>query len=607
MSFSRKPLGVSTAVAIIPDRLPHGTFAFNTTHSNLAPGLLLDFATIDAVGNTSENKYIPTSTGAEDAYSNRVRFEFKRVTSFKNNDGGYRNRVSAPDYLEWATADNVGTHFSGAGDRGVIARSLIVGTSLNSSTPYPSTAQEPPSAMATYHSTFAMKDNIVVNFPLVLGKSSGAFRADDYYTNAIEVGTSLNTNNRYVGTAHGFRTLPPNLDGQPLNNRHWTYAGALLDSAGAVGPAGNWWVYNVPFLTAGRPCQLTEATGQNGASCGGPYYGVQALRTDFDDSRWLFMSPIEVQRRDGAGNTIGFWTVPDGSSSTMLGNMRHFATTPGGSYYLTFPGRGPAKRVFMDILNVKTFADSFILGVNFDGMTNASSYISPIWIDEDKLSAFSSTDSRWQNVRVYRNGTSYADVVNSNGDIQWHDRTKNILWLKVQGGLNWGTPWDSEPNTPDTFTKILLPMRLMIFGSPITVADINDLLKREGFIDESMELTASIGSISLSWRIGDIQSADVTPSLVLQATETVKSTDAGIRYVVRLSQPTQSSMRVFLSNGEFIDIPDGGIEGQLITQSAIRTWGGDGDYIQVFVTKVTGGGFKEISIDDSSAVTRIIR
>ena len=122
----------------------------------------------------------------------------RRNTVYKNGGGGLWNRVTKPDYPEWVSADNAGVHFGGAGDDGVITRSLLVGQSLNHRDAYPQDA-EPPSGFATYHSTYAMRDNTLVDFAFVDGKTSGAFRTNDYYTLGVDKGTLRNGNNRLIG------------------------------------------------------------------------------------------------------------------------------------------------------------------------------------------------------------------------------------------------------------------------------------------------------------------------------------------------------------------------------------------------------------------------
>ena len=262
-------------------------------------------------GIVSGSKYVPTIDGAEDIYSNRLRFTLKGVTSYKNLVGAYRNRVSAPDYLEWVTADNVGTYFAGAGDDGVIARGLLVGTSLNSLTPYPIVwPGDSPSAFATYHSTFSMRDNTLINFPFVEGKSSGAFKTDDYYLTAVDKGSVRNSNNKLLATDSG--STGPLL---PIWTADlWRIAtGRMQERSGTRmdigGPKQNYWVYDLPFLTAGANCLWVQPAGKNGKSCAGQYYGVVGYQTDFDSGRYTFQAPIEATRVDANGNEIGRWSV----------------------------------------------------------------------------------------------------------------------------------------------------------------------------------------------------------------------------------------------------------------------------------------------------------
>ena len=180
LAFARKPLGEAAAQKLLPDRVPFGVFDDNTAHSNGEPGINLDWAPTDDAGATAPNKYMPTVDGSENRYDNQVRAAMRRNAVWKNRGAGLWNRISQPDYSEWVSADNAGVHFAGAGDDGLITRSLLVGKSLNHGS-YPANA-EPPSAFATYHSTYAMRDNTLIAFDYVQGKNSGAFRTNDYYT-----------------------------------------------------------------------------------------------------------------------------------------------------------------------------------------------------------------------------------------------------------------------------------------------------------------------------------------------------------------------------------------------------------------------------------------
>lgn len=456
MAFPRMALGLSSRVAIIPDRTPHGVFEDNVAHSNRGPGVLMDWAPIDAAGNVNSNRYIPTVDGSEDRFTNQIRIALKRITSYKNLGGAYRNRVSQPDYSEWVTADNVGTHFAGQGDDGTITRSLLVGTSLNNPTPYPNVwPNEPPSAFATYHSTFSMRDNTLVNFPFVDGKSSGAFRTDDYYTAGIDKGPARNGNNRLLASHGGYRTLPPLLDGLPLNNRNHTYSGALLDAHGYWGPRGNYWVYDLPFLTAGANCTPVAPAGRNGMSCAGEYYGVEQFQTDFDNSRYNFVAPIDVVRQDGNGAEIGRWSVGDGALAPALGNMRHFAALPGSRYVLRFPGKPNPRWFAMTVTNAWRASDSMLMAVAFDGSVTASGYTIAGYVgSRDRTDVPNS-------MRNFTAAASLAEVSASAGNKLWQDRANNLVWIKFQGGI----PYPNETTlTPNSNEALYKPFSVVLLG-----------------------------------------------------------------------------------------------------------------------------------------------
>ncbi|MCW7540910.1 hypothetical protein OOT46_24110 [Aquabacterium sp. A7-Y] len=452
MAFPPRPLGLSARVPLRPDRLAHGQFENNTGHSARASGILLEHVPIDAAGNVTGNYYIPTADGTDGGP--RLPFTLKRITSYKNLGGAYRNRAVNPQYVEWVTADNVGTHFAGAVQSGDLMRALVIGTSLNDRTPYPS--NEPPAAFASYHSALNMHDNTAVNFPFVEGKSSGVFKTDDYYLMGVDKGPARNANNRLINSSPGYRTLPPHMDGQPLNRRHWTYAGALWDPHGYWGPRGNYWVYDLPFLTAGANCRWVEPAGKNGRSCDGEYYGVQSYKTDFDPSDYSFSSPIEATRLDSAGNTLGTWSVADGTTSTMLGHMRHFAARNGGRYVLRFPGRPLPRSIELSITNVFRSTDAFVLAVSFDGSVDATGYLTS-WGNRAEPKSWG-PDTRPDYVRRFTPANSHAEMLASSGDRVWQDRANHLVWVKVQGGLTAQTgPPNSDQDLYRTYGLLLYP------------------------------------------------------------------------------------------------------------------------------------------------------
>jgi hypothetical protein len=371
----------------------------------------------------------------------------RNSTGTSNTGGGIWNRISRPDYTGWVAADNAGVQFGGAGDDGLISGSLLIGKSLNHSS-YPQNAQ-PPSAFATYHSTYAMRDNTVVAFDYVAGQPSGAFRTNDYYTLAVDKGTVRNANNRLIASHPGHRTLPPHLDGQPLNRRHWTYAGALWDPHGYWGAKGQYWVIDHPFLTSGAQCQQVAPAGSNGQSCAGEYYGVGNFQTDFDMSRHAFMAAIDVTRQDANGNAIANWSVADGTTSTMLGNMRHFAARPNGRYVLRFPGKPNPKWFAMSVGNAYRSTDSFVMAVAFDGNTTAQGHsVSGYEMQREAPPQAGST-------RAFTAVASLAQVLSSNGNALWQDRANHLVWFKVQGGLPWPHTDETSPTADSNLYRAL--------------------------------------------------------------------------------------------------------------------------------------------------------
>jgi hypothetical protein len=109
----------------------------------------------------------------------------------------------------------------------------------------------------------------------------------------------------------------------------------------------------------------------------------------------------------------------------------------------------------------------------------------------------------------------------------------------------------------------------------------------------------------LNWLLNSGSSAD--PVLELTADPTVQSEDAGITYVANLSEEASSSMRITLSNGAVISINSGERTGSVvvpITQADTAQQTGS-RVVQVYVTKVEGGGFARLAISDSNVITNV--
>ena len=473
LAYPRKALGLSAAVPMLPDRLPHGAFEYNTAHSNKMPGVMLKFGPSDAAGNVGINIYSPTVDGSEDTgntneLGNRVRFTLKGITSYKNLGGGYVNYASVPNYLEWVTADNVGVHFAGSTSQtATLQRGLMVGLSLNNGTGYfKQWPYDPPSAFATYHSAVDMKDNTAVNFAFVEGKPSGMFKTDDYYLMPVEVGMVRNTNNRVINSSPGYRTLPPNLDGQPFDMRNYTLAGAVWDANGYWGPKGNYWVYDYPFFTAGGNCQQVAPAGKNGQSCDGQYYGILGFETDYHTDRNTFFSSMQAIRQDSNGNEIGRWVVADGTKDATKAIFRHFAARAGGRFVIRFPNDPLPKMISFNVVNAFRDTDSFLVGMPFDGAATAAGYTmagNNAYRFDAKVSP---TNGMYASkyARYFKSAASLAEVTAGNGDLMWQDRANNMVWVRYRGGL--GYPLDFERIRPGSDADLYRQTSVVLYSKP---------------------------------------------------------------------------------------------------------------------------------------------
>ena len=451
LAYPKKTLGANAAVKLLPSHMPFGVFEDNVAHSNRENGVFIDNVPVDStVGKLEGNKYIPMKDGLDVGYdfSKWLRFTLARVTTYKNGNyygggGSIWNRNSWPDFLEWVAADEAGGFFAGAGDRGLVARSLIVGSSLNR--PTARLTSEPLGALASYHSTFDITQNIIVNFPFVESPDndpSGAFRTNDYYITAVDKGLVRNPDNKLINSSPGRRV-------QPKLSEHWTLAGALWDPHGYWGPKGNYWVYDNPFLTGAANCVDVLPAGKNGKSCATNYYAVGDYTTDFDTKRYGFSAPIQVTRQDGNGNTMGTWAVGDGDNGCpMLCNMRHFAAMKAGRFLLQFPKPAGGQQVpqwFEATLgNLLLSTDWMVLGVSFTGARAPSS----ILFEGNATTVVSTV------------GASIAAVQNDpSGKTYYQDKANNVIWVKAVGMPRAANAGGQDPNSDDA---IYQPMRLSI-------------------------------------------------------------------------------------------------------------------------------------------------
>lgn len=469
LSYPEAPVKQGKSVQVRPNNLKHGVFEFNSSHSNGMNGLQLECAMADDAGNLVLMEYRPTTDGAalRQDQTNAVRFTFKRITTFKNRNG-YVNRAFNPDYLQWASADNVTRGFTGSVRAGsTLKHSLIVGLSLNATEPFPA-GQNPQLAFASYHSTLDITENTIVNITsrgyslaqVDEDVSSGTFGTDDYYVQPVEKGFKRNPGNKLIKADPGYRALPAHL--QPgytaATNRNWTLAGAVWDPQGYWTTPNRWLVFDTPFLSgAGCTNLVTNLTDPrpNGLSCPGPYFGVTPFGLNLGlpgDTSGPFLEKIQVQRLDAAYNAIpgAEWNVEQGYTSIKLGHMRHFAALQGGNYILRFPEFAHAvKWVSLALDNIRDPGDNMMLAVQFDGATPPGEVLLSTNLDFSNAA----------NSRLLTPAASRAAVAAGTGTLYWQDTANNLIWVKLTPlGLNaWpGVPVDSDL---DLYRRYLLRIK----------------------------------------------------------------------------------------------------------------------------------------------------
>lgn len=520
LSFPRTALGINRDVPYYPMFMRLGRVENNTVHSSRISGLLLENIAIDdpddpinGEGTTSLNQYTPL-TGEEaclngdqiefsGCWDRRARFEIRGITSFKNSLGGYRNRVSNPDYLEWAVADNFGMGFFGRAEDGVITRALIIGHSLNHDESRDYSRERTPAGLATYHSTVGMHHNTFVNLPFVDNVNSGAFGTDDYYLNSVEHGTVHNNDNLLINSSPGHVTLQPGLREDHRRNENHAISNGIWDPYGYWGPEGWYLSPDVPFMVGGgENCVALEDAGQNVVSCEDSVFGVGGFRTDFSyEDRFNFRYGIEVERYsiDDSSDlsSIGIIRIengfeeylnpdytpgsgepeflpctyvepPEGSfCADMLGNMRHFGARQGSLYEITFPDdNAPLPRwVGLDIRNAWREDNEFIVGVEFDGTIPAQGYEVTRLLN-NRATLISNPDRRQDSdVREFQPGTNLDAVINSDGSVFWQDTASDRVWFKHRGGLDYpgSSEWDPDTLDPDDENSWYRPYSVVIY------------------------------------------------------------------------------------------------------------------------------------------------
>jgi hypothetical protein len=452
LPFPAQPWGLNSSVLdardgllLNPSRQLFGVFDNNTAHSNGAEGILLDDVEISNEGDVFPLQYYSTTNGRNPVWplTTLRRFKLTNYRVWKNNDNGIWDRSTWVDNYGVVSADNCGRFFAGAGADGVIEHSLVVGTSLNhlmNGTGRPSGADyvagrssSDPAAFATYHSTFDIKNNIVINFPPVQNMRTGVFATDDYYERPVDKGQVRNINNLIQNSHPGVKLYPP------TGYTWFALAGALWDPQGIWGPAGNYVVYNTPFYThSNTVTQIAPSADiSGGVGVGGPFYGVKefVLHGVGDEppknQPYYALMGLHVRRLDQAMDEVGTWTIPPPppGPGQLLPNKRHFAARPDAIYELTFPQEPAHPTDFqMNVDNMLTTDDQLLIGIQYDGAITATV----------RMFVYNGR------VENYQKLGSLAEVRASAGATFWQDNTNHRVWVKMRGGY-WQF-WTTDTN-----------------------------------------------------------------------------------------------------------------------------------------------------------------
>jgi hypothetical protein len=420
LAFPNHPFGLNAAVPMRPSRMLFGEFDGNTAHTSGFEGLMFDNVENDESGTVVPYAYQSTIDGNDPTWNSGTlrRFAISNFTTWKNRRGGIWDRVVWPDITGTVSADNCGRFFAGSGADGVIEGSLIVGTSLNV-TPRPAFAfddtlggDETPTAFATYHSSFDLRDNVIIQFPLVPGQRSGAFATEDYYIRPVDKGQQRNHDNLLIGSHPGYRSSPV-LDSYVL-------AGALWDPYGLWGPAGDFFVYDDPFFTFGSTVTPVVPAGQTGGvSVPGPFYGLLEFVVDNLNAYYEPYMEIRAARLDPVTLAeVGSWHVDAAYAGLLLAPMRHVAAQAQGVYRLDFPGGPLPHDLEVRVENLLETSDTLLVALQFDGS------VAPHSVYTVGSGAFA----------LYQEQGSLAAVRDSAGGTWWQDETANVVWVKLRGG-----------------------------------------------------------------------------------------------------------------------------------------------------------------------------
>ena len=447
-SFADHCFGHSRNAAVEPRFIVIRQFDDNTGHSNGQQGLMTDMVVVDEAGNTLTARYLSRFTSGQEH-----EFTMRRNITWKNNGGGYTNRVMAAQYEDWTAADNNGKDFEGSTLGGssptgaTMSGTLLIGSSLNKATPFTDPARI---GIASYHHALNFPDITAINYqysPPVMSftgayvHGGGVFDGSDLYTLGVSLGLARCPGWRLINAHPGFLTPPPYFDGFPLqinsgaNNgyRHWTVAGAIWDPHGYWGPAGNYLVHDSLFYTLGLASYVPiSPAGINAVSTPDKFFGIRNIVADNEVTYDSSLRPMRLARLNTSNFEVADHTVGDPNVAIFFSGKTFFAAAHGGRYRLTMPGTPlPTSSLSIVIGNAYLSTDNFLIGLPWPGTVPVAGRL------ESGSNVNVSTGVAEGRMRVFSNtGNSVGDVLaDATGTTIWQDNANNCVWVQHVGGL----------------------------------------------------------------------------------------------------------------------------------------------------------------------------
>ena len=440
-SFATQCFGLSRNVDMNPNDLALGIFDDNVGHSCLNFGIETQSPVLDEAGDTIVMYY-------EHNHGPAV---FRRNIVWKNNQGGYKNRVRRPAYDGWLAADNSGADFSGATmQESTLINTLFIGSSLNNATPPNDTRKR---AFMSYHFFLDAAAITAINYPLTtpgIGTNGqyvyggGVLDTSDLYLDAISMQLHRATGWRLINSCAGFLTPSPWFDSfpvaQPNGNRHWAISGALHDPHGYWGPAGNYLVPDEPFYRHGLTSFTMASPGNgNGISTPHRFYGIGTITPGEDSSPWggSTLDPVRLLRLDASNNVVDEHFIGDGNTTSIF-IFKHFGVQRGGRYRMELPNTPPPDDYFnVTISNGYRSDDWFLLALPWDGNTAVTARLDSGFSNSPLSSMVQAGTARV----LSATGNSIADVLaDATGSTMWQDTASDLVWIKHVGGLQMNIP-----------------------------------------------------------------------------------------------------------------------------------------------------------------------